>query len=433
MKRRSYQSTLSYRQRGAATLVVVMMLFLVMALLAAYANRSLMFEQRISNSYYRASISQEMAAAGVEWSVALLNGPAIDEACRPVTTGGVRFADRYLAITPEDRGIKPNGASGGFAADCTRVADGWTCRCPLLGHRQVPDPVDSAALIPSFGISIQPVADGSGTVQISAQGCTSSVADYCSDAETNTKNYLGLSREIALIALVSAVRSPPAAPLIIKGALTSGAGLGLHNTDARSAGLLVVAGGGLSNDLVDSRLDSVPGTATSLAKISGDQTLVNASTDDVFKMFMGAAPARYKQHPSLRVVACGDGDCAGALQSAYDVGKRILLVQGHLVISSNKTLGSPTDPVVVIATGGVTLRGAFQFNGMLVSQGDLDWSNTSGLTSLVTGTVLVEGDMTTGGSGMDITYKQSIADQLRNRVGSYVRVPGSWLDDGNGN
>ena len=55
------------QQRGAATLVVVMVLFLIMALLAAYANRSLVFEQRIANGYYRASLAQEMA-----------EGPALD-------------------------------------------------------------------------------------------------------------------------------------------------------------------------------------------------------------------------------------------------------------------------------------------------------------------------------------------------------------------
>ena len=79
------------QQRGAATLVVVMVLFLVMALLAAYANRSLVFEQRIANGYYRASLAQEMAEGGLDWTVAMLNGTAIDGNCEPVAAGGTRF------------------------------------------------------------------------------------------------------------------------------------------------------------------------------------------------------------------------------------------------------------------------------------------------------------------------------------------------------
>ena len=47
---------------------------------------------------------------------------------------------------------------------------------------------------------------------------------------------------------------------------------------------------------------------------------------------------------------------------------------------------------------------------------------------IATGIVLVGGNMQTIGS-MDISYQQVVADQLRNRMGSYVRVPGSWIDN----
>jgi len=29
---------------------------------------------------------------------------------------------------------------------------------------------------------------------------------------------------------------------------------------------------------------------------------------------------------------------------------------------------------------------------------------------------------------VDIVYQQTIANQLRNRMGSYVRIPGGWID-----
>ena len=68
-----------------------------------------------------------------------------------------------------------------------------------------------------------------------------------------------------------------------------------------------------------------------------------------------------------------------------------------------------------------------QINGMLVALGNLDWANASGLTSLITGMLMVQGNMLATGS-MDVYYLQSIANQLRNRQGSYVRVPGGWID-----
>ena len=63
--------------RGMAALTVVMILFFVMALVAAYTNRNLLFEQRISANSYRSNRALEAADAGVEWTVAMLNAGRI--------------------------------------------------------------------------------------------------------------------------------------------------------------------------------------------------------------------------------------------------------------------------------------------------------------------------------------------------------------------
>lgn len=419
-------------QRGAATLVVVMVMFLVMALLAGYANRALLFEQRIANSYYRASVAQEMAEAGLEWSLAQLNGEASDSSCTPSATAGTRFVDRYLSISAADRGIRQSGSGGGVAStvvDCTRSGSGWTCRCPALGSWAAPSPVSGTAMTPSFGITIQPIKypspAGAGTIQLTSMGCTDSVVSSCIGADVNSKASQGASLQRALVALVSAVRSPPAAPLVVKGDVrVIGIGLGLHNTDPRSAGLLYDVKGAVSG-FNDSRLNSVPGTSPSLARIANDNTLP-ADGVEFFRMFMGAVPDRYELHPSLRKVTCSN-DCGGTLATAYTAGKRIIWVDGDMAIQSNQTLGSPSDPVVIIADGDVVLDGAFRLYGILVARGHVNWTNTSAASSLIVGMLLAEGDVDTNGS-MDIVYQPAIADQLRNRVGSFVRVPGGWTD-----
>jgi hypothetical protein len=68
-----------------------------------------------------------------------------------------------------------------------------------------------------------------------------------------------------------------------------------------------------------------------------------------------------------------------------------------------------------------------QINGMLVAKGDLEWTNTAGMPSIINGIVLVGGDVVSTGA-VDIVYQQKVADQVRNRMGSYVRVPGGWID-----
>ncbi|PTT85840.1 hypothetical protein DBR42_14100, partial [Pelomonas sp. HMWF004] len=321
--------------------------------------------------------------------------------------------------------------AAGIVADCTRdmAAEGWACRCPDLsatGVRARALPSGGDELTPSFGIRLR---DGlrSGTFGAEVLACTHSVIDDCSSASAaaRSESQQAISVFAATVALVAAVRTPPAAPLIVKGDLTmTGAGLGLHNTDPRSAGLLLVAGGRWQG-LQMGRLRSVPGTPPNQALMQEDASLATASADQVFTMFMGIKPSRYPQHPALRKLSCS-GDCAEALESAYAAGQRILWVDGPLNLASNKVIGSAADPVLVIATR-IDITGPLQLTGMLVARGDLSWVNTSGLTSLVTGSVLALGNMRTEGS-MDIAYQQAVADQLRHRMGSYVRVPGSWTD-----
>jgi len=424
------------RERGAATLVVVMMLFLVMALLAAYANRSLLFEQRISGNFFRASASLEASEAGIEWTLAQLNGTAVDNTCTPVATAGQRFADRYLAIDPSDRSFSRSAPDARHIADCVRNAttDRWVCRCRNTTAALTPRPVAAGdEQSPSFGVQIEKNESSArgGILRLRIDGCTSGALDACSDSTL----VAGLSKEQvskmqvrAMIGLVSAVRSPPATPLVVRDNVTStGAGLGLHNTDASSNGLLAALGGTWTG-MVDGRLESVPGTPVSQTVVQADTALQGtADAEAVFKMFMGASSARYQLHPSLRGLNC-NGDCTGAISTAYAAGQRILWMGGPLRIGSNMVLGSVNDPLLIVASGNVTLDGPFQLNGMLVTLGNLTWTNGSAAPSVINGIVLVGGAMVTDGR-VDIVYQQAVADQLRNRVGSYVRVPGGWIDN----
>jgi Tfp pilus assembly protein PilX len=419
------------RERGAATLVVVMMLFLVMALLAAYANRSLLFEQRVSGNFFRASASLEASEAGVEWTLAQLNGTAVDAACKPVSNGGRRFADRYLTIDTDDRRITSTSSDATGIVDCARdvASDAWICRCPDASVAHTPrTAIVGGEQSPSFGIVIRGGARG-GILKLEVTGCTTSALDDCRGQAVNlSKEQISRSLLQATIGLVSAVRSPPASPLVVRGNVVStGAGLGLHNTDARSSGMLAALGGNWTG-MIDGRLESVPGTSVGQTVVQADSTLQGTSdAEAVFKMFMGASSTKYQEHPSLRQLSC-DGDCAETIDTAYKAGQRILWVDGTLSVGSNKVLGSINDPLLIVASGKVTLDGPFQFNGMLVALSDVDWTNAGSAPSVVNGIVLVGGTLTTSGR-MDIVYQQAVADQLRNRMGSYVRVPGGWIDN----
>jgi Tfp pilus assembly protein PilX len=420
-----------HSQRGAATLIVVMVLFLVMALLAGYANRSLVFEQRIAGGYYKASLAQEVAEGGVEWTVAMLNGTAIDGACQPVATGGTRFIDKYMSVSPADRaGTRLVTTQGLLAADCVRDGGGLTCRCPDADTRTAQSQTTvPGALAPSFGVRLgTDTAKRYGNFQVMSYGCSDSSVDNCyigAISADRSRTATALSEQMATVGFIAAVPSSPSAPLTVKGTLTTGGtgGLGLHNTDPATAGTLVVSGGAAPT-LIDSRMDTTPGTPAAQAQVFSNSQLSGMNDTVFFQSFMGMAPSRYRQHPAMRQVACPvGGDCGPALLAAYNAGARMIWVEGPLTINSNVIIGTTTAPALIVANGAVTLGGPFQLTGMLVALGDLDWTNNSGLTSLITGMVLVQNDMTATG-GMDIVYRRDIADQLRNRIGSYARVSG---------
>ncbi len=419
-------------QRGAATLVVVMVLFLVMALLAAYANRSLMFEQRIAGSYYRASMAQEMGEAGAEWAVAMLNGTAIDGNCTPVATGGMRFVDRYLTVSAANRYTASNitTATPYLAADCASNGTAMTCRCPTANTRiSQPSTALSGSLIPSLGVALPQSGAGYGSYRLTSYGCSDSSVDNCASggAETRSQQAAAASMQDVTVGFIGAVPSSPASPLTVKGLLTtSGAGgLGLHNSDPSSAGLLVVSGGAAPVTLIDSRMDTVPGTPTAQARIFGNSMLATQDNTEFFRTFMGMVPNRYKNHPAARSVTCS-GDCGTTLANAFLAGQRIMTVDTAMTIGSG-TIGSPAAPVVVVVYGDVIITGPMQLSGLLVVLGDLTWTNNTAAPSQVNGMVVVQGAMDAIGQ-MDIVYQQSIATALRNQLGSYARVSGGWID-----
>ena len=199
-------------QRGAATLVVVMILFFIMAMMAAYANRSLVFEQRIASNYFRSGLSVEVADAGLEWAVAQLNGGNIDSTCQSAPAAASSFRQRYLNIDTTTRSMTPTLASGGYdtpVASCVRDASTglWNCSCPDPVAKATTPAVAAANQIqPSFQVGIN---GGGNVVTLQAIGCTGSTSSACltGNAGIAAQQLLASSQATVQVALVSALKS----------------------------------------------------------------------------------------------------------------------------------------------------------------------------------------------------------------------------------
>ncbi|MDC8784477.1 pilus assembly PilX family protein [Roseateles koreensis] len=421
-------------QRGAATLVVVMILFLIMAMMAAFASRNQLFEQRIASNYYRTGVALEAGEAGAEWALSMLNGIAVDAACTPSSTGGTSFRQRYLTIDSGSRGITPINYGTPAVADCVRKASGaqdWTCQCPSGPLPVSPLLTEASRMQPRFAVSLRAIDTASpirpGVVRMFIEGCTASGSTECqSNSSYARAASLGLSQLYVDIALLSALKAPPASPLVAMGTVGAGAaGLGLHNTDPRSGGLLLSSLDANPSGLLDSRLDSLPGTPGRQALLLADPSLLGKQGADLFKMFFGMAMVNYQNQPAMRTITCPQGDCGPALLAAYNSGVRLAWVAGPLVISSNITLGTATEPLLLVADGAVALQGPMQLTGLLFSNGNLDWANSSAMPAVFTGAMIVAGNTTVTGT-VDLWYQAAVMDQLSNRAGSFVRIPGGW-------
>ena len=428
LSQRSRATIRAREQRGAATLVVVMILFFIMAMMAAYANRSLIFEQRIASNYYRSGVAVEAAEAGLDWTLAMLNGGNVDGLC--ATGGSSTFRQRYLVSDPSTLNftstLPSSNSDTSPVASCVRQPTSWICSCPATGTiATTPAPAVSADMQPSFQVGLS----GTGkVVTIQSLGCTGSTASACkTDAVTvaaAAQQLLAGSHASVQAALVSALKSPPAAPLTVRLSVFDGsAQLGLHNSDATGNGLLLVAGG--TDTLSDTRLESLPGTPVRTAVFTNDATLSGiASADAVFARFFGMAPEQYKNQPAIRDAACAN--CADAdINQAIDAGAQMIWVDGALTLSSNGTFGTAARPVVIVVNGPVTIIGSVTINGVLYAVGNVTASATQ---IVVNGAVMGGGNFNITSGLMDIYYQASIINLASNTLGSFVRVPGSWWE-----
>jgi PilX N-terminal len=407
-------------QQGAATLVVVMVLFFIMAMMAAFMNRNLVFEQRIASNYFRSGLALETAEAGAEWSLSALNGIAIDAACRNDPSPGSSFRQRYLTLAP-DRSMTIT--SPAIAACVASAEDGWVCQCPTSGGLTTPVLTASPALQPMFAVQFIR-SPRPGVIRLQVSACTDLVSRCVS---TGSASRSGLAKSVIEFdaALVSALKVPPAAPLIVRGTVDLGStGLGLHNSDPNVSGLLLQAGGSYNGSL--ERLTSTPGTPGRDALISDDPTLTQGTSEQMFALYFGMTPSSYLQQPAMREVIC-ESDCSLALLNAYASGARLLWTRAATRIASNITLGTAADPVVLVVNGDLTLDGPMLLNGIVHARGHASWSNPSGQPALLTGALISEGNMTASGS-VDINYSSGVLGTISNQRGSFVRVPGSWTD-----
>ncbi|MFY9513408.1 MAG: pilus assembly PilX N-terminal domain-containing protein [Rubrivivax sp.] len=434
-------------ERGVATLVVVMVLFFIISMVAAYTSRNLIFEQRTAANQYRSTQALEAAEAGLEWAKAMLNHGRITptpasssqpQAClastnaadssfrqrylQPVLVGGV-FGGQYTTRGYGSTGFKPQPS-------CVFNGSGWNCDCPETTAAAIS--TSGSEIRPAFRVRFNPgylSALPNGMIRIEAIGCTR-LDGSCLDF--NAMGLINEGRTIVtqLVALTGGLPSPPVAALTAGGTVALPSAV-LRNGDTASGGWTVQSRGAAT--IPDTQLFTLPGTPGAMSKAENDTSLPNTG-DRMFTTVFNMFPDTYRDQPAVvrldnSVSGCSAAGCtATALANAatFNPG-RVIWVEGDLDIDSGTPIGSASDPVlIVVNNGNLVFSGGTPgtINGLVYVR-RATWT-TAG-TGSVQGAVVAQGNV--GGNGaLTVNYDPEVLRTLRLSAGSFVAVPGGWKD-----
>ena len=416
-------------QRGVATLIVVMMLFLIISMVAAYTSRNLVFEQRTSANQYRSTQALEAADAGLQWALGMLNSGRIDAACAvSANVADSTFRQRYLDINGTTGNIVPLTIVGPPVASLTPscVFDGanWTCSCPSNSAPNVVAP-GGTAVFPAFRIRFTQVATRPGVVQVESNGCTR-YAENCLAFNVQGVDSEGRATVTAMVALKGGLTTVPAAALTIRGTMNLGGAMLLTaaNADVATAGITIQAGGVVNRSGLT--LVSTPGTPADGSVFDIDTSISGLSVDRMFANVFGMWRNTYRDQPGAVVLPCGVGGCSANLVRdaiALNPG-RVLWLEGNFNVDSAGDIGSAAEPVAMVVNGTVSTTAAASLYGVLYVQAPT-WASNGNMQ--VRGAVIAEGNMD-GNSNATFVYDAAVLRLLRLRTGSFALIPGSWRD-----
>lgn len=439
-----------HRQDGAATLVVVMVLFFIISLVAAYTSRNLIFEQRTSTNQYRSTQALEVAEAGMEWAISMLNHGRITDSCATsASSADLSFRQRHLIVDATTGKITPVLGAGAvpLQPSCVRTPTGWTCMCPTTAIPTLTPPT-AAGVWPAFRVRFRAVVGEAasplvprqpGVVKLEVVGCTRVDpvgGDQCLSFDGRGALNEGRVLASTLVALTGNPAGPPVAALTARGSVDlGGAALTAANTAPSGLGITVHSGGPITPaGLV---LLSAPGTPAGASTIASDvafdlpTTGTFTTSDRMFATVFNMRPQTFRTQQAALTLTCPLGGCTATMvRDAILLNpSRPLWLTGSLIVDSAGDIGAATNPAVIIVNGdlqfttaGVNIYGLV-FNRLAV--GSTTWT-TSGAGQVI-GAVVAEGGV--GGAGTPtLVYDESVLRFVRHNNGSFVRVPSSWRD-----
>ena len=356
------------KQQGLATVLVSVVLMLGLAIITLYANRVSIFDLKSSSNQVQSSLAFQAAEYGLEQTIANIQVQSWRTANFSTATGS--------NITLANTANNSFGTSQSFAATITRLSVG-----------------DNSLL------------------RIDSRGCS----DACSPCANSCTNTATVSQ---VLMFKSALSGKPSAPMTAKGSISTGGNADIINLDPDTSGITVHSGSG-NVQTGSATLHSLPGTPPEASVAKNDTTLTSLTDEQFFQEFFGDTKANVQASSVIVNPSNANKELDGM------TGKKIW-IPGDTQINSNITVGSMTEPVIIIVDGELKINGTVTIYGILYCT-SIAWDNTGMGNVNIYGAAVAEGSFSGTGTPT-ITYTPTVTKKLNTELGEYVKVIGSWRD-----
>jgi Tfp pilus assembly protein PilX len=430
-------------QRGAVSLVIALLLLFGMTLIAFFANRSFIFEQRTSANQYRSTKAFEMAEAGLEWALGKLNESmplTAAPSCVPLTSGtNASFRARFINPSAADATHSTgwmNVNTAAFPGCRIDAAGNATCACPTAGQ------ADLGTLNPEqprFGVRFNAVAGDATAVEIISRGCTN--GNSCDPTATDVPTSDATAVVRVIVKIVPSLPAGPAAALTTGSAAVAGGNLNVINTHAPSNGITIHAGTTVATGS-GANVTTLPGTPPRASVLDADPTLANltaAGEDQFFSAFFGQTLTYYRDYDPgvIHISGCSAADCGQQIMNAIATGLQNprFFVDGDVTFNNGNlggaTIGSAANPVTIVSNGNMEMRSNLTAYGVFyaaTASATENWDFDGSGTATIFGAFISRGNFDKGSGTLNLVYDPSLWGGTAAPTGRLVRVPGSWRD-----
>jgi hypothetical protein len=396
---------LQWKQRGAVTLVMALVLLVLTTLVAGYTGSAVLFERRISANEFRSGQAFEAAESGLSSALAYMG-----------SRGGAD-KNRDGAIDP----IFDTNADGIGDANITTFADNSSVTVAVNGT------------FPNYTIQSVGMSDDQ-TAMRTVWTVGASV-----DALPNSPDNPLTARGAIFVGGSASVHNPEGHSTI-----WSGADVDLGSNNATATNIANPADAGypscMDTSMTCGTTRSSSKVAVGLDVIANDSSLSNLSNSQMFQNFFGTSMANYRDsRVTLEVTAANANNPASdsASPGVHLGAGEVIWVEGDTVLQNTTTVGCEVpvmgggncpvgnlDPSILIINGNLQTSGTPTFYGVVYVVGRVD----VGGNNTVHGALVVVGQtQSAAGGSLDVWYNSDVLTRSRDN-GPLAGNPGSWRD-----